>query len=79
MLCFEQYCDAHMGTRPDAFCFTSQNQLLAVSPWESNLDEQLFGPDAAQYNPCRNGIAGMGAIPGVGGIAGFAFGGGRYR
>ena len=56
-----------------------QGQLLAVSPWESNLDEALFGPGAAQYDPCRAGMSGVGGIPGAGGIAGLAFGGGRYR
>jgi hypothetical protein len=54
--------------------------VLAVSPYESHLDARLFGAGAAAYDPGRQPLrlAG-GAVPGVGGLAGLVFGGGRYR
>ncbi|KAK9866545.1 hypothetical protein WJX84_008214 [Apatococcus fuscideae] len=57
----------------------SQGQLLAVSPYESHRDLRLFGEDAAGFRPDRLPISGMGGIPGVSGLAGMAFGGGRFR
>lgn len=57
----------------------SQGQLLAVSPYESHLDERLFGNDALEFNPLRPPVAGISGVAGVGGIAGIAFGGGQYR
>ncbi len=58
----------------------AQGDVLAVSPYESHLDERLFGAGAAAYDPGRLPLrlAG-GAVPGVGGLAGLVFGGGRYR
>lgn len=56
-----------------------QGQLLAVSPYESHLDERLFGPHAFDYDPCRGDLAAVLGVAGIGGVAGFAFGGGRYR
>lgn len=57
----------------------SQGQLLAVSPYESHLDERLFGQCAFEYNPQRGDLAAISGVAGIGGVAGFAFGGGRYR
>lgn len=54
--------------------------MLAVSPYESHMDERLFGADAGAYNPERAALRlGDGSVPGVGGLPGLAFGGGRYR
>ena len=61
------------------WCMQLQGQLLAVSPYESHLDERLFGPRAHEYDPGRLGLAAVNGVAGVGGISGFAFGGGRYR
>lgn len=61
------------------WCMRLQGQLLAVSPYESHLDERLFGPRAHEFDPGRPGVAAVMGVAGVGGIAGFAFGGGRYR
>ncbi|EIE20039.1 hypothetical protein COCSUDRAFT_83555 [Coccomyxa subellipsoidea C-169] len=58
---------------------TQSGQLLAVSPYESHLDERLFGSRAFDYNPCRGDLAAVTGVAGIGGVAGFAFGGGRYR
>ena len=57
-----------------------QGDVLAVSPYESHLDERLFGADAGAYNPERPALRlGGGSVPGVGGLPGLVFGGGRYR
>ena len=58
-----------------------QGEMLAVSPWESHFDERLFGVDAAEFNPHREGLQGamLGSVPGVAGLAGFTFGGGWFR
>lgn len=54
--------------------------MLAVSPYESHMDERLFGADAAAYNPERPALRlADGSVPGVGGLPGLVFGGGRYR
>ena len=54
--------------------------MLAVSPYESHMDERLFGADAGAYNPERPALhLGNGSVPGVGGLPGLVFGGGRYR
>lgn len=59
--------------------------MLAVSPYESHSSEKLFGEDAGHYNPDRVGMRLEGrtalhaSIVGVGGVAGLAFGGGKYR
>ena len=57
--------------------------MLAVSPFESHQDGQLFQPAACQYRPGRPGMhcpqSGLHEVAGVGGIAGLVFGGGRYR
>lgn len=54
--------------------------MLAVSPYESHMDERLFGADAGAYNPERSALRlGNGSVPGVGGLPGLVFGGGRYR
>ena len=51
-----------------------------MSPYESHLDERLFGPRAAAYDLDRPGLRlGDGAVPGVGGLSGLVFGGGKYR
>ena len=56
-----------------------QGQLLAASPYESHLDERLFGPRASDFDPRRGDLIAISGVAGIGGIAGFAFGGGRYR
>ncbi|KAL6772438.1 hypothetical protein ACKKBG_A30250 [Auxenochlorella protothecoides x Auxenochlorella symbiontica] len=62
-----------------------KGSVLATSPFESHSDERLFGPDARHYNPDREGMLLCGktalhsSILGVGGVAGLAFGGGKYR
>ena len=58
-----------------------QGEMLAVSPWESHFDERLFGADAAEFNPHREGLQGapLGSVPGVAGLSGFTFGGGWFR
>ncbi len=57
-----------------------QGEVLAVSPYESHLDERLFGPHAAAYDLDRPALRlGDGAVPGVGGLSGLVFGGGKYR
>lgn len=60
-----------------------QGDMLAVSPFESHQDPSLFQPAASQYLPTRPGMAcphsRLQEVPGVGGIAGMVFGGGRYR
>ncbi|KAK9838552.1 hypothetical protein WJX81_007055 [Elliptochloris bilobata] len=57
-----------------------QGEVLAVSPYESHMDERLFGPNAAAYDPDRRALRlGDGSVPGVGGLPGLVFGGGRYR
>lgn len=62
------------------FAFASmQGQLLAVSPYESHLEERLFGTDAAEFNPGRPGLSVISGVAGIGGTAGIAFGGGQYR
>lgn len=57
--------------------------MLAVSPFESHQDERLFALSASQYLPDRPGLqcphSRLHEVPGVGGIAGMVFGGGRYR
>lgn len=50
-----------------------------MSPYESHLDERLFGPRAYEFDPRRPGLTAVVGVAGVGGVAGFAFGGGRYR
>jgi len=74
---------AHRATLLDTggkklFCHM-QGQLLAVSPYESHLDERLYGPRAHAYDPQRAELDAITGVAGIGGIAGFAFGGGRYR
>ncbi|KAL3140850.1 hypothetical protein ABBQ32_005388 [Trebouxia sp. C0010 RCD-2024] len=60
-----------------------KGDMLAVSPYESHHDERFFQPHPAGYDPLRGGLqcpgAGLHEVPGVGGIAGLVFGGGRYR
>ena len=58
-----------------------QGEMLAVSPWESHFDERLYGTDAAEFNPHREGLQGapLGSVPGVAGLSGFTFGGGWFR
>ena len=56
-----------------------QGQLLAVSPYESHRDTRLYGNDAAEFQPDRASVSSIGTIPGVNGVAGMAFGGGRFR
>ncbi|RMZ53738.1 hypothetical protein APUTEX25_003877 [Auxenochlorella protothecoides] len=62
-----------------------KGSVLATSPFESHSDERLYGPDARHYNPDREGMLLCGktalhsSILGVGGVAGLAFGGGKYR
>lgn len=57
--------------------------MLAVSPYESHHDDRFFHPYPADYDPTRGGLQCPGSslheVPGVGGIAGLVFGGGRYR
>ncbi len=59
--------------------------MVAISPYESHLDPRLYGADAAAFNPGRRGMelggsrAVHAAVPGVGGVPGLAFGGGKYR
>lgn len=59
--------------------------MVAISPYESHLDARLYGGDAAAFNPGRQGMqlggtsAVHAAVPGVGGVPGLAFGGGKYR
>ena len=57
--------------------------MLAVSPYESHHDARFFHPNPEDYNPARGGLQCPGSslheVPGVGGIAGLVFGGGRYR
>ena len=64
-----------------------QGNVVAISPYQSHLDPRLYPEAPARYNPAREGIqlAGGGtaqhgaAIPGVGGVPGLSFGGGKYR
>lgn len=60
-----------------------QGDMLAVSPYESHHDERFFQPNPTGYDPLRGGLqcpgTGLHEVPGVGGIAGLVFGGGRYR
>lgn len=64
-----------------------QGDVVAISPYQSHLDPRLYPEAPARYNPAREGIqlAGGGtaqhgaAIPGVGGVPGLSFGGGKYR
>ena len=57
--------------------------MLAVSPFETHQDPRLFQLAASQYIPDRPGMmcphSRLHEVPGVGGIAGLVFGGGRYR
>ncbi len=61
----------------------SQGDMLAVSPYESHHDPRFFHPHPYEYDPSRVGLQCPGSslheVPGVGGIAGLVFGGGRYR
>ena len=60
-----------------------QGDMLAVSPYESHHDDRFFHHHPVGYDPLRGGLQCPGAslheVPGVGGIAGLVFGGGRYR
>ena len=57
--------------------------MLAVSPYESHHDPRFFQPQPAWYDPTRGGLQCPGSslheVPGISGIAGLVFGGGRYR
>lgn len=57
--------------------------MLAVSPYESHHDPRFFQPQPARYDPTRGGLQCPGSslheVPGISGIAGLVFGGGRYR
>ena len=65
--------------------------MVLMCPWISHVDERLYGDDALEFNPhrCRrrrssSGDTGMGVlhgrgVAGVGGLGGFAFGGGAFR
>ena len=57
--------------------------MLAVSPYESHHDARFFHPNPEDYNPTREGLqcpdSNLHEVPGIGGIAGLVFGGGRYR
>ena len=50
-----------------------------MSPYESHLDERLFGPGADSFDPDREPLRGVDGVAGIGGISGLAFGGGQYR
>ena len=64
---------------------------MAISPYESHLDPRLYptsnpgAPPTAAYCPARVGMllggsaTPHGAVVGVGGVPGLAFGGGKYR
>ena len=60
-----------------------QGDMLAVSPYESHHDPRFFHPHPARYDPTRGGLQCPGSslheVPGISGIAGLVFGGGRYR
>ncbi|CAL5225964.1 g8766 [Coccomyxa viridis] len=56
-----------------------KGELLAISPYESHRDERLFGPGAARFDPDRQALHGVDGVAGIGGLSGFAFGGGLYR
>lgn len=60
-----------------------QGDMLAVSPYESHHDPRFFQPHPARYDPTRRGLQCPGSslheVPGISGIAGLVFGGGRYR
>ena len=57
--------------------------MLAVSPYESHHDPRFFQPHPARYDPTRGALQCPGSslheVPGISGIAGLVFGGGRYR
>ena len=60
-----------------------QGDMLAVSPYESHHDPRFFQPHPARYDPTRAALQCPGSslheVPGISGIAGLVFGGGRYR
>lgn len=70
-------------SRDESLIWRLQGDMLAVSPYESHHDDRFFQPRPAEYDPLRWGLqcpgAGLHEVPGVGGIAGLVFGGGRYR
>lgn len=76
-------CNLPLPRPPDSPIQVNQGDMLAVSPYESHHDSRFFSPDPCQYNPRRAGLncpaSGLHQVPGVGGIAGLVFGGGRYR
>lgn len=69
----------------DTMLTIQRGTVVAISPYASHLDARLFSPDPLKYNPYRPAMVLNdsrvlhGAVVGVGGLAGLAFGGGKYR
>jgi cytochrome P450 len=73
--------DAAGGALPVA---VAAGSVVAICPWESHLDGRLYACPAS-YHPQREGMRVGGSTgehaagAGAGGLAGVAFGGGKYR
>ena len=61
--------------------YISKGTVVAISPFDSHRNEELYGPDPREYNPQRPGWGKCheGGVVGIGGILGLSFGGGFYR
>ncbi|KAL0052132.1 hypothetical protein WJX82_008380 [Trebouxia sp. C0006] len=72
-----------MPLAPGRSVHVSKGDMLAVSPYESHHDPRFFQPHPARYDPTRAALQCPGSslheVPGISGIAGLVFGGGRYR
>ncbi|KAA6426780.1 MAG: cytochrome P450, partial [Trebouxia sp. A1-2] len=76
-------CDLAMPSASGQSVHISKGDMLAVSPYESHHDPRFFQPWPARFDPNRGGLQCLGSslheVPGISGIAGLVFGGGRYR
>ena len=74
--------DLHLpaeGPHGDTMLCVPRGCTLAMSPYETHLDERVYGSTACSFNPLRSGTTEFAGVAGVSGIAGIVFGGGKYR